>query len=257
MERISWLEPDTTERLRAILGEWSRDFAAHFTPDFRPPPQPLGMPEGRWSDERWARATEHVARSERVAQATRADGLQGAVERFGESPHAVEVATLVALALEQDIVHIELVLATLGCAVDELLLYGPILQLLGRISPDDSPVVERAVTVYRAFCAALVRIDSSEAMWADRVRAARDGLAGFYVHCGRLDEAHTLFSERHDEDSDGILVALSASRSFLAARHNGRAAVWLELGAERARQQGRTAMADKLRGKAERIRARG
>lgn len=251
--RISWLEPEIVGRIRAVLSAWNQDISAHFTPGFQVPPAPPALTGAGWPERRWARAAEHVARAERVAGAIRAHGLDPAIEQFGTSPHAVELATLIAAALQTGVVPSNLVVAVLRCAVDEMLVYGPHLQLLEQIGMSEPGAHEHTLAVYDEFCGALARTASAEPMWTDRVRAARDGLASFYVRCGRFEAGHTLFLERHRDEDGDILVALAATRAFLTAGEPRRAEDWLELGAERADTLGRSAMAAKLRAKRARL----
>lgn len=257
--RISWLEPEVAERIRTVLSAWNGDWAAHFTPEFQIPPPPPGMTGKHWPAGRWARAAEHVARTERVAQTVRAEGVPIALERYSDSPHAVEVATLFTLAAarpEPDSIEPDLVITVLRCAIDGLLVYGPFLQLLEQIAMVDERGHEPALSVYREFCTEFAANGDDGPMWRERVGAARDGLAGFYVRCGHLDEGHALFSERHEEETDGILVALAASRVFLTAGALAQTVTWLKLGADRAQALGRDGVAAKLRAKRDRIRAR-
>lgn len=280
--RISWLEPDTAERIHAVLSAWNGDWSAHFTPDFQAPPPPPGMTGKAWPDGRWRRAAEHVARIQRVAQVMRREGVQAATERYAGSAHAVEIAALLVLpapgatapgatddpkdhasdhasghaSLHSDRIQPDLIVALLTRAIDEQLVYGPYLQLLEQIGLADPDGPERALSVYREFCAALVATTSSEPMWSERVSSARDGLAGFHVRCGQHEQAHALFAERHAEETDSLLVALAASRAFLMAGAIRHATDWLTRGAERAEALGRADTADKLRAKCERIRAR-
>lgn len=252
--RISWLEPDTAERIRSVLLAWKGDWSGHFTPDFQIPPPPPGMTGKAWQGGRWARAAEHVARTQRVRTAVQSSGLAGAVTRYEHSEHAVEIAALI--AQHSDRIPTELVFSLLRCDIDELLVYGPFLQLLEQIGVADENGPELALSVYTEFCANLVARTSDELMWSERVRAARDGLAGFCVRCGRLERGHALFLKRHGEDRDGILVALAASRAFLTVGALNHTVTWLGLGAERADTLGRAKTADKLRQKRDRISAR-
>ena len=115
---------------------------------------------------------------------------------------------------------------------------------------------DQAVAVYERFCAAFEAVPSDQPMWSDRVAAVRDGLAGFYILCGRHDAGHELFLRRHHEDRDSLLVALTASRVFLGKGAVGRAIAWLGLGAERADELGRPEMAQRLRAKQVTLRSR-
>src|SRR5690606_16747644 len=115
---------------------------------------------------------------------------------------------------------------------------------------------ERALGAYERFCDAFAAMPSDQPMWGERVRTVRDGLAGFYVSCGRMDDAQVVFERRHAEESDSILVALSASRVFLAAGAVSRAMSWLATGADRAARLGRADMAERLRKKQDALRSR-
>jgi hypothetical protein len=255
--RISWLEPDLVRAARAALAAHRADhsqqageagWAAHFTPRFEPPPAPPGIDPGRWPH-----IAEHVARAERVSEEIRARGLAAAMMAFRTSGQAIELATLVSAAVQVDQVTFELVAALLGCEIDDLVIYGPFLELLQQLGGRRR---EQALGVYERFCAAFAAKSSEQPMWRDRVDAVRDGLAGFYVHCGRYDQAHALFEQRHREDARTLVVALGASRAFLAAGAVGRAVTWLGLGADRAGALGRDDMAARLRAKQDTLRAR-
>ena len=93
-------------------------------------------------------------------------------------------------------------------------------------------------------------------MWAERVAAVRDGLASYYVVCGRHEQADALYRTRHAEERSTLVVALGASRAFLSAGEVGRAILWLGLGAERAEALSRPDMAAKLRAKQDTLRTR-
>jgi hypothetical protein len=246
--RITWLEPDIIRETRQRLLARHADWTVHFLPEFTPPPAPPGMDAARWP-----RIAEHVARAERVSQEIRERGLDAAVERFGGSSHAIELATLIAAAAQVDQVHYELIAALLDCEVDDLIVYGTFLSLFGECSAPDE---DHAVQVYERFCAAFAATRSNQPMWGDRVDAVRDGLAGFYIVCGRHEQGHALFLQRHEEETGSLLVALTASRVFLGAGAVGRAIAWLGLGAERAERLGRQDMARRLRGKQETLRKR-
>ena len=209
-----------------------------------------------WRGGVWARVAEHVARIERVAQIARDVGLPQAALRFGESAHAIELATLFQLSTrsgECSDIQPSLVIAVLRQKVDELLVYGPFLQFLVQIGMADEDGPAFALSVYRDFCAALESATGDGPMWTERVQAARDGLASFHVQCGDLAEGHALFARRHEEEGDGLLVALSASRAFLSVGARSQALTWLELGAQRADELGRPQVAAKLRAKRARL----
>jgi hypothetical protein len=246
--RITWLEPDVIREARQRLLARHDDWAVYFLPEFRPPPAPPGM-----DARRWPRIAEHVARAERVGQAIREHGLDTAMERFGGSEHAIELAALISAAVQVDRVRYEMVAALLEREVDELIVYGTFLKLLQERSASNE---EHAVQVYERFCAAFAATRSDQPMWGDRVDAVRDGLAGFYVLCGRHEQGHALFVRRHEEETGSLLVALTASRVFLGAGAVGRAIAWLGLGAERAERLGRPEMAGRLRGKQETLKKR-
>lgn len=255
--RISWLEPDVVRVARAALtahrlpeaSEVSEaSWTVHFTPHFEPPPTPVGMDAGRWPH-----IAEHVARAELVSAVIRERGLPAAMVAFRKSGQAIELATLVAAAVQVDQASFELVADLLACEIDDLVVYGPFLELLQQLGGRRR---EQALGIYERFCDAFAAKPSDQPMWRDRVDAVRDGLAGFCVHCGRHDQAHALFEQRHREDARSLLVALSASRAFLAAGAVGRAVVWLGLGAERAGALGRDDMATRLRAKQRALRAR-
>jgi hypothetical protein len=239
--RISWLEPDVIRDTRQRLLSRHGDWAVHFLPEFRPPPPPPGVDARRWS-----RIAEHVARAERVSQAIREHGLDTALERFAGSGHAIELATLISAAVQVDQVSYELVAALLRCDVDELIVYGSFLKLLQECRGEHQ---DQAVEVYERFCTAFGSKRSDQPMWRDRVAAVRDGLAGFYILCGRHDQGHELFLQRHEEEADSLLVALTASRVFLGVGAVSRAIAWLGVGAMRAEELGRPEMAERLRAK--------
>lgn len=246
--RISWLDPDTVRAARNALASRHQDWGAHFTPEFVPGPAPAGI-----SAAGWPRIAEHVARAEHVGQVVRERGLDEALARFGRSAHAIELATITAAAMQMDRATFEMVEALLSCEVDEGIAYGAFIELLQTLGRDRR---ERALEVYERFCAAFASRDTRQPMWAERVAAVRDGLAAYYTMCGRHEQAHALYLERHAEERDTLVVVLGASRAFLAAGEVGRAILWLGLGAERAEALGRPEMATKLRGKQETLRAR-
>lgn len=247
--RISWLDPAIIDKVRAVLMAWYADWDVHFSPGFRVPPAPPGIPA-----ERWPRVAEHVARAERVAQTAREQGLAAAEERFGGSAHAVERATVLAAAMHCDAARFEHVVAVLQADIDDLVLYGPFLELLENLAGEHERA--RAFDVYERFCRAAMAFESHEPMWREWAGALPEALAGLYVRAGRLDEAHALFLERHDAQADDVLVALAASRAFLAAGQVDRATYWIEAAGERALALGRTSLAERLRAKAARLRAR-
>lgn len=201
----------------------------------------------------WERVAEHVARADRVSQVIRSDGLDPAYARFCGSGHAIEQATLVAASVQNESLEFELLDEMLGCAIDELLVYGTFLDLLSGFQASHQ---DRALARYEAFCASFVALPHAMPQWQDRVHAVRDGLAGFYIRCGRHDDGHRLFLERYEEDPSSVLAALAASRSFWSAGAMSMAIDWLGRGAERAETLGRPDLAARLRKKQDVLRAR-
>lgn len=246
--RISWLAPDVIAAARSALRARSASWDDHFTPDFEPPPPPDGV-----VIRNWARVTEHVARAERVSEVVREEGIEAARERFAESPHAIELATLAAAALEAEELQYGLVCSVLARDIDDLVAYAPFLELLIVFGRDDP---EGALAVYESFAAAYSAAQSGAPDWRERVASVRDGLASAYVGAGRHDDGDALFQTRHNEDRGDVAVALTASRSFLAAGEVSRAVHWLGIGEERAEALGRKDMAEKLREKAASLRLR-
>lgn len=247
--RISWLEPDLVRAARSALKGVHASWDEHFASGFEPPPAPDGI-----AAERWPKVVEHVARAERVSEVVRERGLVSAMDEFSDSEHAIELATLVSAAAQVESVSFELVASLLRCDVDDLVVYGSFLTMM--VEHAGSERRDQAVALYEQFCEALTRCESDEPMWGDRVGAVRDGLASLYVMCGRDEDAHELFSVRHQEQAEDLVVALAASRAFLSAGQVGRAIQWLELGAERADGLGRASMALRLAKKAESLRTR-
>jgi len=246
--QISWLAPDQIAAARAALRARAPAWEDHFSPEFAPPPMPDGVVIGNW-----AGITEHVARAERVSEVIREQGLDAARARFGASSRAIEQATLASAAHQADELDFDAVTRVLDADIDELVFYAPFLELLialGRAERD------RALRTYESFAAAFAAAPSTAANWRDRIRAVRDGLASAYVDAGRLDDGHALFATRHDEDRGDVAVALSASRSFLAAGEVARSIHWLGIGAERADELGRADMALRLRDKVTSLRRR-
>lgn len=222
------------------------DWESLFTTGFAAPPAPGGVPE-----DDWPHIAEHVARAERVSSLVREQGVAPAIAAFGRSPHAVEVATVIAAASQVEAVDLELLEALLTAEIDELVAYGEFLTLLVSFGAKD-----RVLDLYERFCANAAAKESDLVMWSDRVDAVRDGLASFYVACGHVQQGHELFEERHAEQEDDLVVALSASRAFLASGIVGRAVHWLGLGADRADGLGRDEMARTLRQKQDNLRKR-
>jgi len=247
--RISWLHKNVVGIAREALTAVSPDWGAHFTPAFEAPPTPKEV-----TDEEWPLIAEHVARAERVSSVVRERGLDAARARFGGSSHAIEQATLVAAAWQIDELDLELLEALMACEIDELVMYGAFLSLL--VEQLDRDNHDRVIAGYRRFVSAAEHVAYRDPAWPERVRAARDGLAQLYVRAGRHDEGHALFAVRHLEDDADLVVALSASRSFLAAGEVGRAIDWLGRGAERATDLARPEMAERLRDKQAALRRR-
>lgn len=234
----------TRTALAAYRSAWE-DF---FTPGFQAPPAaPAGI-----SADQWSQIAEHVARAERVSALIRSDGLEGAIAAFAESEHAVEVATVIAAAAMVEQVTFELLASLLACDIDPNVLYGSYLAMLIEVGRD-SQMEARTVPVYENFCAAIQAVETSLPMWADRVGAVVDGLASLYVSSGRGDDAHALFTSRHEEQSGDLVVALGASRAYLSGGHVARSVTWLETAASRADELGRETMAKRLREKADKL----
>jgi hypothetical protein len=246
--RFSWIEAEVLRAAReAILLE--PDAEEDFTSTFELPPAPAGV-----SEQDWPRVAEHVARADRVSRFVAQEGLESARSVFAKSPHAVEIAALAASALEADELGIDLIEDLLCCAVDELVAYGSVLTLLVDIGSREDR--ERMVGVYERFCAVAEKRKPTTSTWKERVDGMRGGLASAYVMCDRCDDAHRIFESQHRNTTHNVYAALSASRTFLAAGEVARAADWLDVGAERARGLGRTAMEKKLREKSASLRNR-
>ncbi|HTM18866.1 MAG TPA: hypothetical protein VL172_00095 [Kofleriaceae bacterium] len=248
--RISWLQPEVIRAARDALISLDPDWEAHFLPQFQPPPEPDGFP-----GDDWPRVAEHVARAERVSRVVREQGIHGAVDEFGESTHAIELATLVAAAAQAEELTLELLESLLTAEVDELIAYGSFLGLLVEIGQQGGDA-ERVVDTYERFCRAAMDKRTDAEQWEDRVAAVRDGLASLYVACGRLEEAEAIFRDRHDEQPGDLVVALAAARAFLSHGAVARAMQWLGEGAHRARALGRPEMEARLRIKQDALRRR-
>ena len=236
--RISWLAPDLITAARTALREQASEWSAHFNPQFQPPPPPDGM-----FVRGWAHIAEHVARAERVTEVVVEQGLEEALRQFASSPFAIEVATLAAAAHQAEQLTFEMVALVLACEIDEFVFYAPFLRLLVELGGNEH---DRVISVFEQFTRAYEQKDSTEPGWRDRVAAVRDGLASAYVIAGRHEEGHALFERRHQEDTGDVAVALSASRSFLAAGALARAIQWLDLAIGRARSLGRGELASVL-----------
>ncbi|MEM9492419.1 MAG: hypothetical protein AAGC55_24950 [Myxococcota bacterium] len=249
---ITWLTPQVIRATRTALLSHHPDWSVHFVPDFLSPPAPADVPLKHWHG-RWPAIAEHVARAERVSQVVREQGLDVALSRFRGSGHAVELATLIAAAVQAERLEFDLLDELLSCKIDEFVAYSSFLDLLNRFRDDQT---ESALAVYERFCAGVQQISSTLPTWRERVDAVRDGLAGFYVMCGRPEDGHRLYLERHREDPRGTLAAIAASRVFWTAGEFGRAIVWLDMGAERADELGRGDLAGRLRKKRDVLRSR-
>jgi tetratricopeptide (TPR) repeat protein len=250
--RISWLSADEIAAARQALtadgATYDEHFSASASDDFVVPSAPASA---QWLD--WAGVTEHVARAERVSQVVREAGLTVARARFANTGRAIEAATLAAAAYEGGELALDEVIGVLQCAIDGYVFYAPFLELMISLAGGQ---VDRAVQTYEDFVAAYARALSVLPHSTERIGAARDGLADFYVSAGRFDEAEALFDRRHHEDQGDVAVALSASRAFLAAGSISHAVRWLGLGAARATTLGRGDLASRLRTKQERVRER-
>ncbi|MBA2541024.1 MAG: hypothetical protein H0V17_15400 [Deltaproteobacteria bacterium] len=248
--RISWLSADEIAAAREALTAGGRSWDDHFpSGQFAGVPPPAGH-----LIEDWTHVTEHVARAERVSQIVRDFGFEEAVARFGASGIAIEAATLAAAAHEGSVLDFDRVSGVLRCPIDSLVFYAPFLELMVELGKDR---VDRTVALYEEFVDAYAESAVADApRGLERIGAARDGLADFYVSVGRFDEAEALFEKRHDEDRGDVAVALSASRAFLAAGSVSHAVRWLGVGAERATRLGRSDLAIKLIQKQERVRER-
>jgi len=246
--RFSWIDADllrATQEVFVAEPESEEDF----TSGFELPPAPEGVSEADWP-----RVVEHVARTDRVLRLIAQEGLARARHAFADSTQAAEIAALAAAALEADELEIDLIEALLDCPVDEHVAYGAVLAELVAIGARENQW--RVVDLYATFCSKAAEKTPLTDSWLDRVDAMRGGLAGAYVSCDRCDDAHRIFETQHSELTDNVYIALSASRTFLAAGKVRRAADWLEIGAERALSLGRTAMETKLREKSAALRKR-
>lgn len=247
--RISWLEPEVIRATRAALITAGDDWDALLDARVGWPPAPRGV-----SPDDWPHIAEHIVRAERVSSVIRQQGFHGAAAEFASSPHAIELATLASAAVASDALELDLIESLLSCAIDELIVYGTFLALLVEVGARQD--ADRMVTMYERFCRAASELRTASAVWPDRVAAMQDGLGSAYVLCGRDDDAHDLFERRHAEATGDLVVALAASRAFLAAGNLARSVHWLEVGAARADALGRDPMADKLRRKADALRTR-
>jgi hypothetical protein len=247
--RISWLSAAEIAVAREALTANDATWDDHFRPEFASPAVP---PEGvRLPD--WERITEHVARAERVSEVVRAQGLDAARARFGDTRVAIEAATLAAAAHEGEVLELDQVIDVLRCSIDNYVFYAPFLELMISLGQAQADLTVRT---YEEFVAAYARSLAGVPHGSERVRAVRDGLADLYVTAGRLEDAEALFERRHEEDQGDVAVALSASRAFLAAGSVSRAVRWLGIGAARAAGLGRGELAARLRQKQETVRKR-
>lgn len=247
--RISWLEPQVIGIARNALMAHRGTWNALFEPQLELPPAPNGL-----DPDDWPRVAEHIARAERVSELVRGRGLDAAMSAYQSSEHAIEHATLIAASSMADRLSLDMLEVMLSCQIDELVLYGQFLAMLCDIGAKCD--AERSLAAYESFCAAAEAVDTTADMWRDRVNAVRDGLASFYVMCGRHDDGHALFEVRHAEQTEDLVVALAASRSFLSAGVVSRAMVWLGIGAARAGELGRNEMRDRLLVKQSSLRSR-
>ncbi len=253
--RISCLAPELIHTARAALTARDADWNTHFSPSFRVPTMPVetAAVDPAVDASMWAAVTEHVARAERVGHTLRAGGWQAGVSHYGDSTHAVEIATLISAALQVDELGYELMAALFRCEVDEFIAYGSFLGLLERFREGRGAEV---IALYEGFLIACESVVGRGPMWTERVRGFGHGLAGFYVLCGEFDAGHRRFLCCHESETDELLIALTASRVFLAAGAVERAITWLQLGAERAANLGRDKTAERLRQKQSALRAR-
>jgi hypothetical protein len=260
--RISWLSAEEIAAARRALKAAGASWDDHFAR----PMSSLLSPSGRSAEEfeipaeppglehfDWAHLTEHVARAERVSQVVREQGLAAARARFADSGVAIEAATLAAAAHQDDKLDLDQVIDVLECEIDSYVFYAPFLELMIELGRND---LDRAVEAYERFVDAYAKALTDVPHGAARIGAVRDGLADVYVTAGKIDEAEALFETRHEEDTNDVAVALSASRAFLAAGSISHAVRWLGVGAGRAQALGRTELAERLRQKQEAVRKR-
>lgn len=246
--QISWLTAEEISAARQALTAGGKRWGDHFAPGFTAPAQPADGP----TRVDWDWISEHVARAEQVSEVVREHGLEAARARFGGSEAAIEAATLASAAHEAGELGLAEVARLLLLPIDHYVFYAPFLELLvslGGTTPE-------TVAIYEQFIEAYAHALATVPHGSERVGAARDGLADFYVSAGRHDAAQALFERRHDEDPHDVAVALSASRAFLAARAISHAVRWLGVAAARASLLGRTELAEKLRQKQTSVRRR-
>jgi hypothetical protein len=252
--RISWLSLFQLEvTRRQFAGDGGRssteiDWESWFAPNFVVPPAPSEIDAAHWP---WL--AEHVARAERITAVLQHSGLAAAQVRFVDSGNAVEAATIAAAAHFAEQLTMTDVHRVLKCDVDPFVFYANILELL--VADKTSPAVE-TMGAYQRFVGNYQQRLQAFDFGAERIGAAVDGLADFYVSRGAYQLAQELFERRHREERHDVSVALSASRAFLAAGQLASSVSWLALGAERARELGRDDMAAKLDAKCAAIRKR-
>lgn len=223
--RLSWLDPRTVQAAMDALGSTE-------------PPE--GIPP-----ERWPAIENLVRRADAVGSLVRAEGVDAAIDAFGDSQHAAEVGVVIMASAAIGRATVDQVRALLETEIDEEILYGTFLRLLLDLETSR----DETIAIYESFHARIGAHDSEHPQWPERVAVVREGLAELYVASGRFDDGDTLFAERHAQDTGDLAVALSASRAFLAAGRPGRAADWLGRAAERAMKHGRTKMVTRLRKK--------
>ncbi len=238
--RISWLGGDVVVATRKVLTD-SRSWEGLFAPDFQLPC--TSPPEV--DQELWPQIAEHVARAERVNDVMSREGVERTAARFAMSPHAIEVAMVIAATEVEGKAPLSLVNLLLRCSVDVNLVYGEFLSML--VNREEART--ETLSKYQEFCEVVEQHRSMFTAWRERAAAIREGLADLYVSSRRAEDGDRIFRERHREDSNDVAVALSASRAFLAAGEISWAIEWLGRGADRAQNLGRRGMEDKLRGK--------
>ncbi|GAB4518904.1 MAG: hypothetical protein Tsb0020_37450 [Haliangiales bacterium] len=246
--RISWLAPDVVKIARQALSARASSWGEHFRGGFDAGPAPAAI-----EPEDWPAIAEHLARAEHVSEVIRDRGIEAALAQFEGSPHAVELATLATAAAYVDAVELDLVAALLERPIDPYIAYGGYLELLTSLG-DEQP--ERTLAIYERFADAFSATRTQQPMWVERVAVVQSGLAGFYVKCRRFDAADAIYSKRHAQEPTTLIVALGASRTFLAAGALSHAIDWLGHGAERARKLARPDMATRLEAKQASLRAR-
>lgn len=246
--RISWLSAAEVAAARQALTANGATYEDHFRPDFVLPAAPEDQ-----SLLDWSAIAEHVARAERVSEVVRNRGLAAARARFAGSAIAIEAATLASAAHEDHDLNLDQIIGVLKCPIDSYVFYAPFLELLIASTRSEREV---AVKMYEEFATAYAAALATVPHGGARVGALRDGLADLYVTAGMFDLAEKLFETRHEEDQGDVAVALSASRAFLAAGNMSQAVRWLGIGAARAQQLGRDALAARLREKRDAVHKR-